>query len=229
MALTHHIIVQVAAMRAGLISAKRPVLFKSYVLLGDDLRIDHDLVAKEYKNLLTQLDMPFSEPKTHVSKHGFEFAKRWYAQGTEVTGFSVSGLLSVWKSYPLLINFLDNQESHGWKLTKDGHPGLIRSIHKAMHKDNFIINKVESMIRLYELFYYVRFFRKNLAFVLENSENLLLKLSPFLKGKSPLANPIFINRVQEVICLTFLRAKRNLVEKDLYRFQSELFKVNSKL
>lgn len=113
MALTHHIIVQVAAMRAGLISTKRPKPFTSYVLLGDDLRIDHDLVASEYKSLLLELDMPFSIPKTHVSKHGFEFAKRWYCQGSEVTGFSVSGLMSVWKSYPLLINFLDNQESHG--------------------------------------------------------------------------------------------------------------------
>lgn len=113
MALTHHIIVQVAAMRAGVISTRRPRQFKSYVLLGDDLRIDHNLVAAEYKKLLSQLDMPFSAAKTHVSEHGFEFAKRWYCQGSEVTGFSVSGLLSVWKSYPLLINFLDNQQSHG--------------------------------------------------------------------------------------------------------------------
>lgn len=156
MALTHHIIVQVAALRAGVVSAKKPKLFKGYVLLGDDLRIDHDLVAMEYKILLSQLAMPFSAAKTHVSLHGFEFAKRWYAFNTEVTGFSISGLLSVWKSYPLLINFLDNQASHGWVLPKGGHPGLILAIHKSILGDNFIINKTLSMIRLYELFDIVR-------------------------------------------------------------------------
>jgi hypothetical protein len=113
MALTHHILVQVSALRAGLISTKRPIPFSGYVLLGDDLRIDHDSVASEYLKLLDQLAMPFSPDKTHVSQHGFEFAKRWYAFNTEVTGFSCSGLLSVWKRYPLLMNFLDNQSSHG--------------------------------------------------------------------------------------------------------------------
>lgn len=85
------------------------------------------------------------------------------------------------------------------------------------------------MIKLYELFYYVRSFRKDPAFVLENIDNLLEKLSVFFKGESPFVNPIFIHRIQEVICLTYLRAKRNLVEKDLYRFQSEAYKVNAKL
>lgn len=85
------------------------------------------------------------------------------------------------------------------------------------------------MIKLYELFYYVRSFRKDPASVLNNIDGLLEKLSVFLKGESPFANPIFIDRVQEVICLTYLRAKRNLVEKDLYRFQSEAYKVNAKL
>jgi hypothetical protein len=113
MALTHHVIVQVAAQRQGLSGSRLRPLFESYALLGDDLVIAHDLVAKEYKNLLSLLDMPFSIEKTHVSKHTFEFAKRWFHRGEEVTGFSISGLLSVWKSYPLLLNFLQNQSSHG--------------------------------------------------------------------------------------------------------------------
>jgi len=93
MALTHHIIVQVAAFRALSDSSARP--FKGYSLLGDDLRIDNDSVASAYKALISQLGMPYSEAKTHTSKEMFEFAKRWFHCGVEVTGFSISGLLSV--------------------------------------------------------------------------------------------------------------------------------------
>jgi hypothetical protein len=230
MALTHHIIVQVAALRAGLISTKRPIAFKGYVLLGDDLRIDHDLVSKEYLNLLSQLAMPYSAAKTHVSEHGFEFAKRWYAFNTEVTGFSISGLLSVWKRYPLLINFLDNQASHGWTLPEGGHPGLILSLHRTLYGQNFIINKALSMIKLYEVFYIVRWFRKSPSLVIDNLSRLILLLDGFIKdGKSPIAQGPFTKDPQKTICLVYLRAKRNLVEKDLYSFQTEAYKVNSKL
>lgn len=114
MALTHHIIVQVAAMRAGVVSHHRLApMFAQYSILGDDLVIKNDAVAREYKILLSTLQMPYSEAKTHTSKTTFEFAKRWFHKGEEVTGFSVSGILSVWKSYPLLLNYLQTQSGHG--------------------------------------------------------------------------------------------------------------------
>jgi hypothetical protein len=113
MALTHHIIVQVAAIRAKASGSTLKPYFSSYALLGDDLVLAHDGVAREYRKLLHTLDMPFSLEKSHVSKTTFEFAKRWFHRGEEVTGFSLSGLMSVWKSYPLLLNFLQNQSSHG--------------------------------------------------------------------------------------------------------------------
>jgi hypothetical protein len=93
MALSHHIIVQVAAFRALGDSSHRP--FEGYALLGDDLRLDNDSVASAYKALISQLGMPYSPAKTHTSKEMFEFAKRWFHNGVEVTGFSVSGLMSV--------------------------------------------------------------------------------------------------------------------------------------
>lgn len=71
MALTHHFIVRVAALRAGL-SAN----FNQYFLLGDDLVIYNDDVALKYKELLVTLDMPYSPEKTHTSFDVFEFAKR---------------------------------------------------------------------------------------------------------------------------------------------------------
>jgi hypothetical protein len=47
-----------------------------YVLLGDDIVIAHDLVAKNYKYLLNLLGVEANASKTHVSENCFEFAKR---------------------------------------------------------------------------------------------------------------------------------------------------------
>lgn len=89
MALTHHFIVRLAALRSGYPH------FTSYCLLGDDLVIANAAVAAEYRRLCSVLDMPISEQKTHISKDIFEFAKRWFISGIEFTGFSISGLFSV--------------------------------------------------------------------------------------------------------------------------------------
>lgn len=147
MALTHHIIVQVAALRAGYND-----LFTDYCLLGDDIRIDVDKVAEQYIQLLTELDMPISMAKTHSSTEGFEFAKRWFISGTEITGFSVSGLLSVFKSYSQLHNFIQNQISHGFEIPFGEQTGLISAVHKIIYGKDFIINKTNSMIKLYTVF-----------------------------------------------------------------------------
>lgn len=56
MALTHHFIVRIAAIRAG-----KTARFSDYFLLGDDLVIANDLVAQAYKELISKLGMPYSK------------------------------------------------------------------------------------------------------------------------------------------------------------------------
>lgn len=220
MALTHHIIVQVAAFRALSDSSARP--FTGYSLLGDDLRIDNDMVASAYKALISQLGMPYSEAKTHTSKTMFEFAKRWFHSGIEVTGFSISGLLSVWKSYPQLINFLENQEEHGWVLPISGHPDLILAIHKELHGDKFIYNKTKSMITLYMTFSQVRLFKSNQV---QASE--LVKL--FSEHLGLTLNEPNDELVMDTLNRMYIQSKRNLVEKDLLTFQRQAYQINSKM
>jgi len=48
LALTHHVIVQVAANRVGMIR------FSGYALLGDDIVIANEAVARSYHALMTQ-------------------------------------------------------------------------------------------------------------------------------------------------------------------------------
>jgi hypothetical protein len=226
MALTHHIIVQVAAARAGRGgSTRRP--FGNYCLLGDDLVIGDDSVAEQYKKLLITLGMDYSPEKTHTSPNVFEFAKRWFLNEEEITGFSVSGLQSVWKSYPLLHNFLCNQKSHGWDITIERQPDLILAIHKEMHGDKFIYERTLRSIKLYRLF----------------NETLTLK------GRNKTGYPGILNVLSEcfgldlltfsesqcwdssvdIIELIYIEAKRNLVEKDLQYFQKGVWTINARL
>jgi hypothetical protein len=84
-ALAHHVVVRIAAKRAGLNPS-----FCSYALLGDDIVLTNDLVAKEYLNIMSQLGVSISESKTHVSSDTYEFAKRWIHRGQEMTGLPIN-------------------------------------------------------------------------------------------------------------------------------------------
>lgn len=78
---THHAIVRLAAKRAGLTTR-----FSSYVILGDDVVIANEAVAKEYRTIIASVGVSVSEAKTLVSMTTFEFAKRYVHNGVEVTG-----------------------------------------------------------------------------------------------------------------------------------------------
>lgn len=103
LALTHHLIVHWAAHLCG--HAK----FNNYILLGDDIVIKDDKVAKKYIAIMTKLGVDISETKTHVSKNTYEFAKRWIRNGQEITGIPLHGIADNIKSpfivYLILLDF----------------------------------------------------------------------------------------------------------------------------
>jgi len=68
--LTHHFIVYYAARLNGFKS------FDQYIILGDDIVIKNDNIAKTYIDIMTGLGVEISVAKTHVSNHTYEFAKR---------------------------------------------------------------------------------------------------------------------------------------------------------
>jgi len=82
-ALAHHYVMYQAGKQAK-ISVK-----SKYVILGDDVVICDDRLAVAYKNILNTLGVEISPLKTHVSKDTYEFAKRWYQDGKEVTPFPI--------------------------------------------------------------------------------------------------------------------------------------------
>jgi hypothetical protein len=93
LALGHHLIVQYSALKVG-----KPN-FKDYRLLGDDIVIRDDRVALSYTQVMTSLGVEISPTKTLVSEDTFEFAKRLFHKGEEVTGFPLAALISDQRSW----------------------------------------------------------------------------------------------------------------------------------
>jgi hypothetical protein len=79
LALTHHVIVQYAAYRAGV-----PLPFKDYGVLGDDLVIANGKVGRSYLNLIKLIGVKVGLAKSIVSKRRFvlEFAKKFFVDST---------------------------------------------------------------------------------------------------------------------------------------------------
>jgi hypothetical protein len=68
--LTHHFVVYYCAQLNGLKN------FNQYMILGDDIVIKNNAVAKTYIYVMNSLGVDISLNKTHVSSDTYEFAKR---------------------------------------------------------------------------------------------------------------------------------------------------------
>lgn len=93
-ALCHHLIVRLAAKRAGYTAR-----WANYALLGDDLVLTNIRVVREYRKLLSLLGVDISESKTHISKTMYEFAKRWYRDGVEISGFPLGSIIEGYQKW----------------------------------------------------------------------------------------------------------------------------------
>lgn len=87
--LTHHLVVYYCAQLCGYKN------FNQYIILGDDIVIKNDKVAKKYIEIIKGLGVELSEQKTHVSSNTYEFAKRWiqWDKNREITGLPLGGIL----------------------------------------------------------------------------------------------------------------------------------------
>jgi len=83
LAMTHHIIVQLAAKRIGYVSING-YYTTDYALLGDDITITDGQVARSYRTIMAELDVQIGAHKSLISKKGsLEFAKRFIVSGKD--------------------------------------------------------------------------------------------------------------------------------------------------
>jgi len=86
-ALTHHYLLYVVCRRLNL--GWRDA---DYVLLGDDIVINNNKIAEEYKKILLELGVEISVGKTHKSQYFYEFAKRVHFNHNDITPFPFNAL-----------------------------------------------------------------------------------------------------------------------------------------
>lgn len=77
-----------------------------YLLLGDDIVINDRVLRDLYYNVMETLGVEISKPKSHDSPFFFEFAKRYYFLGTEISPFPISALQETIRDNSLVTNLL---------------------------------------------------------------------------------------------------------------------------
>lgn len=108
-ALAHHFVVFHCCKKLGIEWRTAP-----YYLLGDDVVICHEGLALEYKRVIKELGMEISDPKSFISPHFFEFAKRQFYKGVEITPFPISALQESLRSVSAFVGLLLETENKGW-------------------------------------------------------------------------------------------------------------------
>jgi len=119
---THHVIVQVAAVRVGLES------FNRYALLGDDIVIYHDAVATEYAAIMKALGVGINASKSLISKDFCEFAKRWVGPGIELSPIGAGVILQSMRRSYFIGAVLRELFEKGYASS----PGVVRSLLRTL-------------------------------------------------------------------------------------------------
>lgn len=91
LALTHHVLVQIAARRSGFKS-----WFSDYAILGDDVVIANSAVSNAYLFLMETLGVDINLSKSLISKEGsLEFAKKLIIQGIDMSPIGPKSILQL--------------------------------------------------------------------------------------------------------------------------------------
>jgi len=112
LALTHHVIIKIAAANAGVKN------FTNYVVVGDDSVINSRAVADEYVKLMAQLGVSINLTKSVLwnSEYGnaAEICKRVFVDGLEVTGLNPKLIVKTIKDGKLAPALQNDLLMRGW-------------------------------------------------------------------------------------------------------------------
>jgi len=126
LALTHHVLVQLAASRVGLgpapmqMEVDPDVFFRDYALLGDDIVIANPAVAQAYYDLMTvELGVDINMDKSLVSSNTFEFAKQIIRGDQNLSPLGPRNLLLATKSPVGILSLIVDLLNKGVVLTEE--------------------------------------------------------------------------------------------------------------
>lgn len=150
-ALAHHFIVFKCCEDLGLNWRRAP-----YVLLGDDIVIKHNALAKRYMEVMTDLGVEFSLQKSHISGTVFEFAKRIFHCSSEVTPFPCYALFETRKTPSLMLSILFGEECKGW-IPPIGTPEALSELYRILgFNATFVAKKLKDFYITHQIMMCVR-------------------------------------------------------------------------
>jgi len=121
---------------------RTPWRTSKYVVLGDDVLVGDAALAWAYRSRLESLGVEVSVEKTLISQRGFEFAKRYFLDGREVTPFPVSAVVDTWRMIPLLVSALYGERRRSL-VPQSGIPGAVRSLYDRLHQSSKLSRRAE--------------------------------------------------------------------------------------
>lgn len=121
--LAHHFVVFLCCGRLGI-----PFHRARYCLLGDDIVIGDPVLGEEYRRQLTVLGVGVSDVKTHISSEMFEFAKRFFFRGSEISPFQVSSVIDGLGRYNELTSSLAGEAKKGL-VPVEGIPSAVSELY----------------------------------------------------------------------------------------------------
>jgi hypothetical protein len=95
-----------------------------YKLLGDDIVIFNDDLAREYQKLINILGVEINFSKSFISKGYFEFAKRIFIPGKEISPFPLGSVNDSIKSITCLIEMIYSARRKGFDIPDPNHTAL---------------------------------------------------------------------------------------------------------
>jgi len=145
-AISHHYVLFYCCKELGINWKEAP-----YILLGDDIVIKNDILAQKYMEVISELGLEFSLTKSHISYHCFEFAKRFFYNGQEITPFPIDALLSTRKTPSLMFNVINDESSKNWN-SPLGTPAVSSELYRALgFNSTFVAKKLEDFFITYHI------------------------------------------------------------------------------
>lgn len=146
LALTHHIMVALAARRAGFLVGS----FRDYAVLGDDIVIANGMVAREYLVVCAQVGVKVGIHKSLISRNGcLEFAKRFLVRGQDASPISLLEVGSCTRSLTAMLEL-----GRKYNLTLPNIVGILGYGFKVRGRLTKYITQLPPRIRHLSILYY---------------------------------------------------------------------------
>lgn len=215
--LCHHLVVRIAAMRAGYSPQ-----WSKYALLGDDIVLTDSKVKEAYSSIMESLGVSISPTKSHVSQDTYEMAKRWIHRGHEITGAPIKQILKGASSISFMdvvqtINDIEDRWLHGEYTMAS--PGMFRNLYE-------ILGVRAGYARLANKTYKLSLHPRQ-----EDKHSLLMnKMYSFWQMFPPYlgCNKIFTDHALDVWFEWIAEAKMEVLENGLIQCQRNLFDFQKK-